>query len=79
MACKAFVLIASKIGKTKDVVTALGKVEGVKSSDAVIGRYDIIATVEAEDIEGVGNLVTRKIHPIPGVNRTITCPSVLLS
>jgi len=79
MALKAFILIMSEIGKTKDVVSALGKVEGVKSADAVIGPYDIIATVEAEDLEGIGNLVTEKIHPIPGVNRTTTCPSILLS
>ena len=79
MALKAFILIMSEIGKTKDVVSALGKVEGVKSADAVIGSYDIIATVEAKDLEGIGNLVTKKIHPIPGVSRTTTCLSVLLS
>jgi len=79
MALKAFILITSEIGKTKDVVSALGKVEGVKSADAVIGPYDIIATVEAKDLEGIGNLVTKKIHPIPGVSRTTTCLSVLLS
>lgn len=79
MALKAFILIMSEIGKTKDVVSALGKVEGVKSVDAVIGPYDIIATVEAKDLEGIGNLVTKKIHPIPGVSRTTTCLSVLLS
>jgi len=79
MALKAFILIMSEIGKTKDVVSALGKVEGIKSADAVIGPYDIIATVEAKDLEGIGNLVTKKIHPIPGVSRTTTCLSVLLS
>ena len=79
MALKAFILIMSEIGKTKDVVSALGKVEGVKSVDAVIGPYDIIATVEAKDLEGIGNLVTKKFHPIPGVSRTTTCLSVLLS
>jgi len=79
MALKAFVLIVSEIGKTKDVVGALGKVEGVKLADAVIGPYDIIAMVEAKDLKGIGNLVTGKIHPIPGVAKTITCPSVLLS
>ncbi|GAI12853.1 unnamed protein product, partial [marine sediment metagenome] len=43
MAVKAFVLIEIGVGKTKNVVTALGKVEGVKSADAVTGPYDIIA------------------------------------
>lgn len=73
MVVKAFVLIETGVGKTKDVVTALGKVEGVKSADAVMGPYDVIATIEAENLEGIGNLVTEKIHPISGVSRTITC------
>jgi len=73
MAVKAFVLIETGVGKTKEVVTALGKVEGVKSADAVMGPYDVIATIEAKDLEGIGNLVTEKIHPISGVSRTITC------
>ncbi len=79
MAVKAFVLIETAVGKTQEVVTALRKVERLKSADAVIGPYDIIAAVEAPDIEGIGNLVTEKIHPIPGVSRTMTCPSVGLS
>ncbi|MBA7503311.1 hypothetical protein ES706_01919 [subsurface metagenome] len=79
MAVKAFVLIEIGVGKTKNVVTALGKVEGVKSADAVTGPYDIIAAVEAQDLEGIGNLVTGKIHPIPGISRTITCLSMGLS
>jgi len=79
MAVKAFVLIEIGVGKTKDVVTALGKAEGVKSADAVMGPYDVIATIEAENLEGIGNLVTEKIHPISGVSRTITCLSMGLS
>ena len=79
MTVKAFILIETEVSKTKGVVTTLGKVKGVKSADAVTGPYDIIATVEAEDLDSIGNLVTGKIHPIPGVSRTITCPSVLLS
>lgn len=79
MAVKAFVLIEIGVGKTKDVVTALGKAEGVKSADAVMGPYDVIATIEAENLEGIGNLVTEKIHPISGVSRTITCLSIGLS
>ena len=35
MVVKAFVLIEVAVGKTKDVVTALRKVDGVKSLEAV--------------------------------------------
>jgi DNA-binding Lrp family transcriptional regulator len=73
MAAKAFVLIETAPGKTKDVVHILAKSPGVKSVDAVTGPYDIIAVIEGEDLNAVGSLVTNKVHPVPGVNRTITC------
>ncbi len=78
MAVKAFVLIEVAVGKTKDVVTALQKVSGVKSVDAVTGPYDIIAVVEGADVNTVGDLVTRNVHAIGGVARTVTCLTVHL-
>ena len=78
MAVKAFVLIEVAVGKTKDVVTALQKVSGVKSVDAVTGPYDIIAVVEGPDVNAVGDLVTRNVHAIGGIVRTVTCLTVRL-
>ena len=79
MAAKAFVLIETAVGKTKDVIGILQKIDGIKTVDAVTGPYDIIAVVEAEDLNAVGNLVTVKVHPIDGVNRTVTCLSIRVS
>jgi len=44
--------------------------------DAVTGPYDIIAVVNAADLNAVGELVTNKVHTISGVLRTVTCLSV---
>ena len=79
MAAKAFVLIETAVGKTKDVIGVLQKIDGIKTVDAVTGPYDIIAVVEAEDLNAVGNMVTVKVHPIDGVNRTVTCLSIRVS
>ncbi|MAF85239.1 MAG: AsnC family transcriptional regulator [Dehalococcoidales bacterium] len=49
-----------------------GKQEGVESVDAVTGPYDIIAIIEREALNDVGDLVTGKIHPIAGISRTVT-------
>jgi DNA-binding Lrp family transcriptional regulator len=78
MAAKAYVLIETAVGKTKEVVTALQnqKVKEIKSVDLVTGPYDIIAVVEHEDFNAIGNLVTEKIHPVPGIARTVTCLSI---
>jgi DNA-binding Lrp family transcriptional regulator len=76
MSVKAFVLIETAVGKTKDVLTVLSKIDGIKSVDAVMGPYDIIAVVESKDLDSIGNLVTNKVHPIGGVNRTVTCQTI---
>lgn len=79
MAAKAFVLVETAVGKTKDVINILNKSEGIKSVDAVTGPYDIIAVVEGDDLNAIGSLVTNKVHPIPGVNRTVTCLAIKVS
>ncbi len=72
MAAKAFVLIETVVGRNKGVVTALKQLDGVKSVDTVTGPYDVIATVEGETLNDIGDLVTAKIHPIAGITRTVT-------
>lgn len=76
MATRAYILIEAAVGKTRDVVAALRAIEGMVSVDPVTGPYDVIAVVEAKDLNAIGELVTTKIHPIPGVMRTVTCLAV---
>ena len=66
------------MGKTKDVVGAIRKVEGVQSAEAVTGPYDVIAVIEKPDVNSIGDLVTRNIHSIGGIARTVTCLTVSL-
>ncbi len=76
MATKAYVLIETAVGKTRDVVAALRQVKGVSSVDVVTGPYDIIAVLETEDLNAVGELVTGNVHTISGIVRTVTCLAV---
>ena len=76
MATKAYVLIETALGKTRDVVTMLSRVSGVEAVDAVTGPYDIIAVISAHDLNAVGEIVTENVHTVEGVNRTVTCLSV---
>lgn len=73
MATKAYVLMETVVGKTKDIVDALQKLEPIRSVDAVTGPYDVIAVMEAADLNAIGELVTGKIHTVQGVLRTVTC------
>ena len=76
MAAKAFVLIETAVGKNKEVVAALKQLKGVKSVDTVTGPYDVIAIIERENLNEIGDLVTSKIHPISGISRTVTCLAI---
>jgi len=78
MTVKAFVLIEAAMGKTKEVVAMLENAEGVKSVDAVTGPYDVIAVIEMPDVNAIGDLVTKHIHSVSGIARTVTCLTVRL-
>jgi len=76
MATKAYILIETAVGKSRDVTNTLRALTGVNTVDAVTGPYDIIAVVAAPDLNAVGDLVTSQIHTINGIVRTVTCLSV---
>ena len=75
MATKAYILIETAVGKTREVAQKLRQVDGMISVDVVTGPYDVIALLEAKDITSIGDLVTDKVH-FTGVVRTVTCISV---
>lgn len=73
MRAKAFVLIETAVDRTKEVISALKQLEGVKSVDLVTRPYDIIAVIERESLTNISDLVTSKINAVPGISRTVTC------
>lgn len=73
---RAYVLIKTEVGKTEAVQRELRRHAGVQAADVIIGPYDIIAVVEASDLNEVGRLVLREVHSVAGVENTLTCPVV---
>ncbi len=76
MATKAYLLIETAVGKTRDVASTLTGLQGITTVDVVTGPYDIIAVVTGDDMAVVGDLVTGHIHTVAGVVRTVTCVAV---
>ena len=76
MATKAYILIETAVGKSREVAGNLRGITGMQAVDAVTGPYDIIAVLEAADLNAVGEIVTGKVHTINGILRTVTCLSV---
>ena len=76
MSVTAFVLVTTSVGKAKNVLNGLKKIDGVKSVDLVLGPYDIIAMVEGDSLESIGKLITGHFHKVEGVERTTTCQAI---
>ncbi len=73
MTVKIYLLIEAQVGKTKQVVRAIRKLPEVESVDAVTGPYDAIAIIQVEGLNDIGEVVVKKVHPIAGISRVVTC------
>jgi len=62
-------LIRTRRGEFEDVVEALRQLEGVERVFPVLGRYDVVADVEASDERELGRIVLR-MGRIAGVDFT---------
>lgn len=76
MEIRAYILIETAVGMTREVSTALRSLPGITSIDSVTGPYDLIAVMEVDDLNDLGDLITERIHTIMGVTRTVTCLAV---
>ncbi len=68
----AYVLIKIAPGKSRTLREEIAKIEGVRTAHSVTGMFDIIAYVEASDINNLTGTVRTKIQTLEGVLRTHT-------
>ena len=76
MKTKAYLLIETRVGESKEVLNKVVQLDGVKSADPVTGPYDIIAVVERQGLNGSASLVTEEIGSIDGISRNVTCVAI---
>ncbi len=70
---RAYVLIDAEKGQSSSVVIALSEKPGVLAADVIWGPHDVIAIVEADDIDTLMHLVQTDISLIDGIAHTDTC------
>jgi len=70
---KAYVLIDAEKGQSSSVVIALGEKPGVLAADVIWGPHDIVAIVEADDIEKLMHLIQSDISLVDGIAHMDTC------
>ena len=68
----AYILIKIAPGRSRPITEKISKVEGVKTAHPVTGMFDIIAFIEASDINHLTDTVRTEIQTIDGVLRTHT-------
>ncbi len=76
MSAIAYVLINTEIGAEKEVLEQLKKIPEVEEAYIVYGVYDIIAKINAENIESLKNIIRWKIRTIDKVRSTLTMLTV---
>jgi DNA-binding Lrp family transcriptional regulator len=69
---RAFVLINVESGSEDEVLKELRTVEGVEESYFSYGVYDIITKIQAETMEKLKDMVSRRIRTLTKVRSTLT-------
>lgn len=70
MAIKAYILIVTDPGKTKDVYSQIQKIPGIAEQHEVMGPYDIIVELEVNSLQEIPPVLGDRIRPIPGIQST---------
>ncbi|TET42736.1 MAG: Lrp/AsnC family transcriptional regulator [Elusimicrobia bacterium] len=72
------ILLRLEAGKEESVLAKIKDIKGVNKVQAVFGRWDLVATVEAQDLNALTSLVIKNIRAIDGVSATETLVSTAL-
>jgi len=73
---QAYILIQTEVGKAATVAETIAGISGVTLAEDVTGPYDVIARVEAANVDDLGRLVIARLQDVPGITRTLTCTVV---
>ncbi|MFQ5837446.1 MAG: Lrp/AsnC ligand binding domain-containing protein [Thermoplasmata archaeon] len=71
-------LISVEPGTEREVFQEVIKIDEVVDVHLLFGEYDLIARVEAQDYDVIGDIVVNKVRKIPGVTSTKTLAKIQL-
>ena len=86
LSVRAYVLIDVAGDSVENVVEELSDIEGIKFVGPAEGRlrdlttlmesFDIMAHIQADDSNDLGEAITSRVRSIAGVTKTITCIAI---
>lgn len=72
MSISAYVFMECVAGAAREVAKEAATIQGVIRANATTGPYDVIALIEAPDINILGDFIVTKLQGLPGVLKTQT-------
>ena len=69
---KAYVAVHCQTGKENHVIRALMEIKGVTEVTGVLGLYDVIIKIEAEDSMKLEQIITKQVRTVSYVLTTMT-------
>ena len=70
MSVKVYVLIVTAPGMTRQVFEAISASPNVSETREVMGPYDIVAEIEAPDLNAVPAILSSQVRTLPGIHST---------
>lgn len=67
MSVTAVVLIKAKTDQIAELAQSLAELDGVSEVFSVAGRYDLVAIVRASRNEDLAEIVSQRMHKVPGI------------
>jgi DNA-binding Lrp family transcriptional regulator len=67
-----FVMLKTDPGHVTEVANRVGEIESFSEAYSITGNYDLLVKLYVEDVDGIGRLIEKQIHPIPHVRETST-------
>ena len=72
---KAYMLIKIMPGQDLEELKHALQDPSIENIDLIMGNYDVIATVQADDLSALGKLATL-VRNCPGIQDSVTCPVI---
>jgi DNA-binding Lrp family transcriptional regulator len=69
---RAYIVVATEPGMSRDVARQIAELPGVKMADACWGSRDVFAVVEVRGAQELNHLVMDQIQRVTGVRETST-------
>ncbi len=67
-----FIQFKCDLGQAYKVAAALAELEIASEIYSTSGEYDLLAKFYLDEGVDIGHFVNEKVHPVPGIERTLT-------